>query len=166
MPPAEASPTRESTARPPVRALKALFSDPQFLGAMLAGPIVWWLIALWSGANVAAEFPPPLLREHPLRFAMLVLAYPILEEFVFRGVLQPSLAARMRGRALPGVSTANIVTSALFALAHLLYHPPAIALATFFPSIVFGHMRDRYQHLVPGMLLHAFYNAGYFWMFG
>ncbi len=156
------TPADTATRRP----LTSLASDPHFLGALLLGPIAWSLIAWWSNASVAFDFLPRLLIEQPLRFAMLVFAYPVLEEFVFRGWLQPALHIRLQHRALPGVSAANLVTSTLFAVAHLWYHPPAMALATFFPSLVFGHIRDRYNHLLPAIALHSFYNAGYFWFFG
>ncbi len=153
---------RPLTSRP----LISLASDPQFFGALLAGPIVWTLIAWLTSADVAIAFPPRLLSERPMQFAMLVLAYPVLEEFVFRGWLQPAFATRIRRGALLGLSPANLVTSALFAAAHFLYHPPLMALATFFPSLVFGHLRERYNHVLPGIMLHAYYNAGYFWLFG
>ncbi|MFM9881839.1 MAG: JDVT-CTERM system glutamic-type intramembrane protease MrtJ [Burkholderiales bacterium] len=148
------------------RPITWLASDPHFLGALILGPIAWSLIAWWSNTGVAFDFPPRLLSDEPVRFALLVIAYPVLEEFVFRGWLQPALSSRLHRRPLPGVSAANLATSCLFAVAHLWYHPPAIALATFFPSLVFGYMRDRYNHLLPAIALHAFYNAGYFWLFG
>ncbi|MFN0298832.1 MAG: JDVT-CTERM system glutamic-type intramembrane protease MrtJ [Burkholderiales bacterium] len=149
-----------------LRPLTSLAGDPQFVAALILGPVAWSLIAWWSNWDVAFDFPPRLLVDQPVRFAMLVIAYPVLEEFVFRGWLQPALSARLKQRLSPGVSAANLMTSTLFALAHLWYHPPAMALATFFPSLVFGHMRDRYNHLLPAIALHAFYNAGYFSIFG
>jgi membrane protease YdiL (CAAX protease family) len=68
------------------------------------------------------------------------------------------LAARF---AAPGV-LANLITSAVFAIAHLYGHSPPWALATFFPSLVFGLFRDRYNSLSAPIALHVFYNAGYF----
>ena len=156
------APTENASRRP----LTSLASDPQFLVALILGPVAWALIAWWSNLAVAFDFPPRLLSDQPVRFAMLVIAYPVLEEFVFRGWLQPALSARLQRRPIPGLSAANLATSSLFALAHLWYHPQAMALATFFPSLVFGHMRDRYNHLLPAIVLHAFYNAGYFSIFG
>jgi membrane protease YdiL (CAAX protease family) len=35
----------------------------------------------------------------------------------------------------------------------------------FFPSLVFGLFKDRTQRLLAPILLHVFYNAGYFWLF-
>lgn len=73
---------------------------------------------------------------------------------------------RLQHRALPGVSAANFVTSSLFAAAHLLYHAPPHAFATFFPSLVFGHLRERFGSVMPCVLMHAFYNLGYISLFG
>jgi membrane protease YdiL (CAAX protease family) len=35
-----------------------------------------------------------------------------------------------------------------------------------FPSLIFGYFRDRYTSIYPCMVLHAFYNAGYFGLTG
>ena len=32
----------------------------------------------------------------------------------------------------------------------------------FFPSLVFGELRDRYQRTLPAILLHSFYNLGFY----
>jgi hypothetical protein len=141
--------------------------DAHFLVALALGPIAWVLLAWWTNSSATSlEFPPRMLREAPWRFVLVVLAYPVLEEFIFRGWLQPAIAARMQHRALPGISAANFVTSTVFAVAHLPFHPPPMALATFFPSLVFGHLRERYGVLWPSIVVHAFYNAGYFTFFG
>jgi hypothetical protein len=29
------------------------------------------------------------------------------------------------------------------------------------PSILFGHLRDRFGSVLPAMMLHAYYNAGF-----
>jgi uncharacterized protein len=148
------------------RSLNTLLRDAHFLCALAAGPIVWLMLAWWSNASPVIDTPLRLLVEEPHRFAMLVIAYPIVEEFIFRGWLQPALHARFRHFVACGVSAANIITSACFAMLHLWSHPPAMALATFFPSLVFGHFAERYGRLLPAILLHIFYNAGYFCLFG
>ncbi len=97
---------------------------------------------------------------------LLCLVYPLLEELVFRGALQGWLGGFAAGRrSIAGVSGANLLTSLLFAAAHLLYHPPFWAAAVLAPSLVFGWFRDRYQSVVPGILLHILYNSGYFLLF-
>lgn len=123
---------------------------------------MWALAATGGYARFDPQAALDRARLAPGAFALAVLAYPIVEELLFRGVIQPAIAARLARRALPGVSAANFHTSLAFAALHLLRHPPAQALATFFPSLVFGHFRERYANVIPGMLLHVWYNLGWF----
>lgn len=96
----------------------------------------------------------------------MTLIYPTLEEIIFRGGLQPWLSHHPRGAASRcGISVANLVTSTLFAATHLLRHPPGWAAAMFLPSLVFGYFRDRHNSLRSPIVLHVFYNTGYFWLF-
>ena len=114
----------------------------------------------WSGF-ATGSVPPPLAT-----LFWVALAYPILEEYVFRGGLQAFLFERPPlQRAIAGISAANVITSALFAAVHLINQPPLWAALVFFPSLVFGWMRDRYGHIYASVLLHCFYNAGFVWFF-
>lgn len=140
-----------------------LARDHQFAAAALAAPAVW--LAMHAFAQPGAD-PSWVLRD-PLRFASLVFAWPLLEELVFRGAIQPALLRKRWGeREAFGVSTANVATSLLFAGAHLATHSPEWAAATLFPSLAFGYFRDRYQSLVPGTALHVLYNFGWFLLAG
>jgi len=104
---------------------------------------------------------PPLLA-----FVKLALIYPILEEIVFRGGIQTLLLERtpLRAKCL-GISGANIVTSLLFSAAHLIHQTALWASLVFIPSIIFGWARERYNRVIPSIVLHALYNAGFVWMF-
>lgn len=126
--------------------------DRLFALAMLAAPVVW--LALWALNALPAALALPLL----LRF---VLVQPVVEELVFRGMLQGWLRTKLHWQ-WHGITAANLVTSVAFAAAHLLYQPPSWALAVFIPSIVFGYFRDRHESTLPSVLLHAWYNAGFF----
>ncbi len=98
---------------------------------------------------------------------MQVLFFPVLEEFAFRGFVQTTLAKTAWGKKTKfGFSAANAFTSVVFVLFHLLSHSPLWAGLTFFPSLIFGFFRDRYDRVMPAIVLHVFYNAGYFWLFG
>ena len=138
--------------------------DPGFLRerrfylALLAAPCALLLLdRLLPGWR--AERPPAV------GIAMtLVLWSPLLEELLFRGVIQGQLARHARLRlSFAGVSLANLAASLLFALAHLFHHPVSWALAVILPSLVFGHFRDRHG-LYPALLLHAAYNGCYAWL--
>lgn len=97
------------------------------------------------------------------RWWAVVLLYPIAEEIVFRGALQPLfLKSVFLSRNLYGFSFANILTSLLFVFAHLFFHDLVWALAVFAPSLIFGFFRDRYGGVTVPIGLHIFYNAGFF----
>lgn len=144
------------------RPLDDLIHDPQFLAAILGGCLFWLALASIQPAWTEPDWP---LRV-PFAFVLAVLIYPVLEEIVFRGLIQGTLLKRSFGRRrLVGLTTANVVTSIAFVALHLINHQWYWALAVIAPSLLFGHFRERYDHLLPAIVLHMFYNAGYFWLF-
>jgi membrane protease YdiL (CAAX protease family) len=92
----------------------------------------------------------------------LLVALP--EEFFYRGYLQPRLqrwpamsATIIRFVGLQ-VTTANVLTSALFGIAHFMVGGNPLRLAVFFPSLLFGALRDRTGTIATPLLFHAFCN--------
>lgn len=137
--------------------------DPLFLMAAGAA-LVFWLGLAMTGSPVSALGWPV---QEPQRLLLLALVYPVLEEIVFRGALQPALTSRVARWSWPGpVSLANVLSSLGFAALHLFHHSPAWAAAVFVPSLVFGFFRDRHRSVASPIVLHVFYNTGYFWLFG
>lgn len=135
--------------------------DPLWWVALAAGPAFWCALSL--AGHPVSDLAWPL--QAPLAFLLPVVLYPVLEEFVFRGGLQPALAERWPRRW--GVLTlANLMTSLAFAGLHFFYHPPLWAAAVFVPSLLFGYFRERHAGLLSPILLHGWYNAGYFLLFG
>ena len=135
--------------------------DRLFVAAVLAG-VGFWIMLWWL-----------LLR--PIRwqqvgswhFLSLVVVQPCLEETVFRGLLQGRLSRWCRMRTTwRGFTAANGVTALLFTTGHFVHHPPLWATGVIVPALVFGFFRDRYASIWPGMLLHIFYNGGYFVLTG
>jgi len=102
---------------------------------------------------------------------MLIVVYPVAEELVFRGLMQDWVRNLPWGQAqFVGITCANGITSVLFVGCHFFSHPPLAAASVLAPSLVFGYFRDRYSgqipmHLLSPMLLHVWYNAGYFLLF-
>jgi len=95
-----------------------------------------------------------------------VLLYPIMEEIVFRGLIQTKLLSFTHfGDKFIGITGANLLTSLLFSLAHLFQHSPQNALLVFIPSIIFGYFRDRHGVITASIILHVFYNAGFYMLF-
>lgn len=131
---------------------KKFYNDSIFLCLLLI-PIVIWIYIYYLTRTIESLSPIQLLN--------LVLLYPVVEEIIFRGMVQPYIANRQPHKVLK-LSVANLLTSALFASIHLLNQPVIWALATFFPSLIFGYCKERYQILLPSILLHITYNGGYF----
>jgi membrane protease YdiL (CAAX protease family) len=134
-----------------------VFQDRFFIGALLLALPVWLLIYFTS------ILPLPGRDFTPQQLLLLGLIFPLLEELAFRGLVQgfllrfPHLAMRHIG-----VTSANGVTSLLFAAAHLFHQPPVIAALTLFPSLIFGELRDRFGSTRPSMFMHVYYNMGLF----
>jgi len=125
--------------------------DMRLAAALVAAAPVWWLLAPHVGA---ARW------DSASSLAATVLLYPVLEELCFRGLLQGWLLQRLGGTMHAGISAANLITSLAFAAAHLHAQPPAWAMATLLPSLVFGWVRERYGRVLPAIALHVYYNAG------
>lgn len=134
-----------------------LFRDKLWWAAIICGPAFWAL--LWfAGQSVA---PLERLSQAWWPLMMVVLIYPVLEEVVFRGGLQPWLSEKLGDKRRLGISQANVLTSLVFTAMHFLYHPPLWAAGVFAPSLIFGYFKDRYPGLFAPIMLHVFYNAGY-----
>jgi membrane protease YdiL (CAAX protease family) len=146
-----------AAARPP------LLSDSWFWAAMLLGILVCLILSLVLLGEVRLR-----LQQHEWqRLLWLALIYPVAEEWLFRGQLQPRLAGTHRGGGtLLGFSGANLMTSLLFAALHLVSHTPLWAVAVIPPSLIFGAFRDRYGSILPAVLLHSVYNLAYYAVFG
>ena len=143
----------------PNDAMAAWWRDSGFLLALAAALPVWGLL-WWLGGQAR---PDPLWPLHAQGVLLRgVLLYPFVEEWLFRGSLQPWIGTRLPGK-WAGISLANVIVSLLFALLHLLGHPPFAAMAVFIPSLVFGWLRDRHGSFLPAFAMHAWYNLGYFW---
>ncbi len=132
--------------------------DPHLALALLAALPVW--IGLFFWAQPALRVP-----QGAWAWCSLVLVQPGLEEWVFRGLLQGEalrLTERRGGPARIGpVTWANALVSAAFVALHLLAQPVAWALAVAAPSLVLGHLRERFDSVWPAVWVHAFYNAGF-----
>jgi membrane protease YdiL (CAAX protease family) len=139
----------------------ALSKDFLFLMALLAGPVCW--LVLYVLYAPVPDWDKPL--EYPLWFLKLALLYPVAEELLFRGLIQELVHDHISRAAYGPLTLANLLTSVVFAAAHLIYHPPLWAVLVFFPSLVFGFFKERTGALTAPILLHAFYNAGYIWLF-
>lgn len=147
----------------PVTIFRKLTTDPLFWLAQSLAVLFWLYLYLTGSPSNSLQW----LEDNWLLFLQLALFYPVLEEIVFRGLLQGRLWESRFGRYVAmSLSLPNLITSVIFTALHFLYHPPLWAVGVFIPSLVFGFFRDRYQHLAPAIYLHIFFNGGYFLLFG
>ncbi len=133
---------------------RRLARDREFILALLAGPAFW----VWQAGGI-----PELSAITYTRLLWLAVVVPVVEELAFRGWLQGILAERFPRRWWgQRLSLANLLTSLLFAAAHVSVAGDWNGLLVLAPSLVFGYFRDKYQRVAPSTILHSFYNAGFF----
>jgi membrane protease YdiL (CAAX protease family) len=130
--------------------------------AVVAGPLCWLVLYLLL-RPATPQWTWPLAA--PADYLLPVLFYPVLEEIVFRGLLQELAQEYISRQTLGPISLANLLTSLVFTGFHFLSHDPLWATLVFFPSLVFGFFKDRYGTLTAPILLHGFYNAGFLLLF-
>ncbi len=140
---------------------RPFWKDLLFHAALMCGLIFW--LALYSIQQPLIQWGWPLLE--PWQFLLPVVFYPVIEEIIFRGLLQELVHEYISQRSLGPLSVANILTSVVFTAMHFLTHSPLWAVLVFIPSLLFGFFKDRTGHLPAPILLHIFYNAGFFWLF-
>lgn len=130
------------------------FRNYQFLLALVAGVIVLWLIH---------DMLPPFSSSvafHWKLWISLVIWQPLVEEILFRGIVQGQMRKMAWGkRAWLNISAANVVTSILFVSVHMINNPPLFSIAVIAPSLLFGYFRDSCNSVYPAILLHSAFNA-------
>jgi len=140
-----------------------IVKDKAYGAALIAAPIFYFIYGavFFDGSLFSASFV-----EGARQLILLIILYPVIEELAFRGFIQGQLINMLGKRPLAyGISLPNIITSCLFSLVHLINHHLILSILVFFPSLVFGYFRDKYESTKPGIGLHIFYNAGYYLLF-
>jgi membrane protease YdiL (CAAX protease family) len=127
--------------------------------ALVLFPPFWLGFVLWH-APVAHFSPASLLAlGRDVLGQVFGVAFP--EEVFFRGYLQSALDRSWPPRfKLFGarLGPALLVSSAIFAVGHLLTDPHPARLAVFFPSLVFGILRARTGGVGASIAFHAMCN--------
>ncbi|MBH23609.1 MAG: hypothetical protein CMH57_03900 [Myxococcales bacterium] len=97
----------------------------------------------------------------PLIILMQLLLIALPEEFFYRGYTQTSLDGLTGERrwAIPGtplhLSPAIVLTSLMFGVGHVIINFNPSRMAVFFPSLLFGWLRDRTGTIVSCVVYHA-----------
>jgi len=118
------------------------------------------VLALIGGLVIRSAFPPEPVTG--LSLAGLALWQPLLEEIIFRGILQNALADMVGRRYWQGLSLANLLQAGAFSLSHLVHHSPLWAASVMLPALAFGYLADRQGHVAGAFLAHAAWNLAYF----
>lgn len=131
----------------------------------MAVEVLYWTVGTLIPLTVVALHWPGLSlpRSVPLgsvcMFALAGVTAACIEEVFFRGWLQSILRPLC-----PAVARVPLV-ALLFAITHLFFHPEYIYLATFFPGLVMGILRERYDTVTPAILYHGLGNLWAIWFF-
>jgi membrane protease YdiL (CAAX protease family) len=142
----------------PQPALSTWPPDTHLVLVVLLAVPVWTALGLLAG---------PLLYVPSgwSAWVSFVLVYPAVEELLFRGILQGEVlrltTREARTLRVGPVTWANVLVTLVFVAMHLLAQPLIWALAVIVPSLVFGHLRERFASVWPAVLVHAVYNAGF-----
>jgi membrane protease YdiL (CAAX protease family) len=121
---------------------------------LIVAVVVPLLIGVWLPPWDSAVF-----SEGWLGAIVFCISIAVLEEVIFRGGIQGGLLRKVFFRiSLLGLSRANWLTSAIFALAHIWWHPLRLVPGYLVVSLVLGYFRERYNGILVPVLLHAYYN--------
>lgn len=123
-------------------------------------PIGWALTILVN--HLSAGPPPPEMSPRPwMTVLYFVVGAAIQEEVIFRGLLQTTLTRQISGALSffgTSLSYATIIVALLFGLIHMAVSPITAA-AAFVLGLLSGELRHRSGSLLPGILVHAVFNA-------
>jgi membrane protease YdiL (CAAX protease family) len=114
----------------------------------------------WWQPSKGFEFTPGSAPFSEMVTHVVAVALP--EEMFYRGYLQTELRQKWPSRhtgAFRDWDLALLVTSAVFALGHVVTIPHPARLAVFFPSLIFGWLRYRTGGIGASVLFHASCNV-------
>ena len=129
---------------------------------MAAGGLVAWVIWLVRGepVDMIAHETLRLFMDNPVdgwyiaMVVMVLIIAPMMEEVMYRGLMQTALVEFGIGR-WPAIG----VTSAIFALMHAGIAAPHALVALFVFSLGLGCVYERTGRLVAPIVMHAVFNA-------
>jgi uncharacterized protein len=136
--------------------------------AVLRDP-AWWLLAaagmlsalaLWTvaGLDPGGAVPPGTAR-----WLGVIGWQPLIEELLFRGLLQGALLrTRVGARGRGHLTVANLASSLAFVAVHFVHHPPLWAVATLVPSLALGWIRERHRSTWSAVVTHVLFNAEFY----
>ena len=126
---------------------------------VIVAPPFWLGFRAWAAPRAGFSLSAALPSMDQVMGQLVVIALP--EEAFFRGYVQTRLdevfPKTIRIMGFP-IGASIVVTSALFAIGHVLTIPSPERLAVFFPSLLFGSLRSRTKGIGASVALHALFN--------
>jgi len=114
----------------------------------------FWMIVVFKKPHFALAPFPDIVKT--ALFQVLLIALP--EEFFFRGYMQTTLDRVFRKKWRIVGATLGwswIITSVIFAFSHSMVHYKWWHFSIFFPSLLFGWLRERTGSITAPVLFHA-----------
>lgn len=90
---------------------------------------------------------------------LFLFASPLLEEFIFRDIVQYNLQKYIKYTLFSYISLSNIITSVIFALSHYIAGSGVfVTILLIIPSIYLGLIYDKYGSIKYTVVAHSFFN--------
>ena len=94
-----------------------------------------------------------------LDYAWFVIVIPVVEELIFRGIIQEYLLQQRLSVCWVEISIANLLATLCFVAAHWFFRDPITALMALPASLVFGWVYERRRTVLWPIGLHILANA-------
>lgn len=94
---------------------------------------------------------------------LFLFASPLLEEFIFRGLVQNRINKIAKTSFFLHISYGSIISTLIFVFVHFIasgYN--YVNFLVFFPSLFLGYLYDKYNTLKLPVLFHSFFNLNVF----
>ena len=130
---------------------------------MIGAPVVWSGIVWIFGFGLDFDS----FARASFRTVAILLIFPVLEEIVFRGLIQDYLSNKTIGwDSFLGITWANWLTTLLFCVTHLVTRSMLVASLVIVPSLLLGALRDRGFSIKALAAIHLYWNGGVYLLIG
>ena len=134
-------------------------------GALIGALLLWLALAVFFRIYPTLDW---IFSDFGLFVAVCFLS-PILEEYVFRGLVYDYVERRSQwhwpSHSVLNISVANLVSSMLFVIMHGLFRGFGTALLVIVPSLYLGILKRQTSGLGACMIVHGIWNLGWFSLF-
>lgn len=112
------------------------------------------------GGLVAFLWPPASISAAALIQGVFI--FPVLEEFVFRGILLREFERMTTRCVAKHLTLANLLSTMIFVLVHWLNRDMTVAFLVLVPSLLLGKLYELSRSVSLCICIHGIWNAFYF----